>query len=40
MMTLENFQLDTRQSKPSDLEDGDIRPVHVEQRYGTTFLAL
>lgn len=39
MMTLENFQLDTTPSKPANLDDCEIRPVHVEPRYGKlTFL--
>ncbi|XP_063758408.1 katanin p60 ATPase-containing subunit A1 isoform X1 [Eleginops maclovinus] len=33
MSTLENFQLDTTPAKPSNHEDSDIRPVHVEQRH-------
>ncbi|KAM6991821.1 katanin p60 ATPase-containing subunit A1 isoform 2-T2 [Tautogolabrus adspersus] len=32
MSTLENFQLDTTPAKPSNHDDCDIRPVHVEQR--------
>ena len=35
MSTLENFQLDTTPAKPSNHEDNEIRPVHVEQRYCT-----
>uniref|UniRef100_A0AAQ4R7J8 Katanin catalytic subunit A1 n=1 Tax=Gasterosteus aculeatus aculeatus TaxID=481459 RepID=A0AAQ4R7J8_GASAC len=33
MLTLENFQLDTTPAKPSNHDDCDIRPVHVEQRH-------
>uniref|UniRef100_A0A8C9YJG4 Katanin p60 ATPase-containing subunit A1 n=1 Tax=Sander lucioperca TaxID=283035 RepID=A0A8C9YJG4_SANLU len=33
MSTLENFQLDTTPAKPSNHDDCEIRPVHVEQRY-------
>lgn len=33
MSTLENFQLDTTPVKPSNHDDYDIRPVHVDQRY-------
>ncbi|XP_060947203.1 katanin p60 ATPase-containing subunit A1 [Limanda limanda] len=32
MSNLENFQLDTAPAKPSNHDDCDIRPVHVEQR--------
>uniref|UniRef100_A0A3B4YFH5 Katanin p60 ATPase-containing subunit A1 n=1 Tax=Seriola lalandi dorsalis TaxID=1841481 RepID=A0A3B4YFH5_SERLL len=37
MSTLENFQLDTTPAKPSNHDDCDIRPVHVEPRYETWF---
>ncbi|XP_037304500.1 katanin p60 ATPase-containing subunit A1 isoform X1 [Pungitius pungitius] len=33
MLTLENFQLDTTPAKPSNHDDCDIRPVHIEQRH-------
>lgn len=33
MSTLENFQLDTTPAKPSNHDDCEIRPVHVEQRH-------
>lgn len=33
MSTLENFQLDTTPAKPSNHDDCDVRPVHVEQRH-------
>lgn len=32
MSTLENFQLDSSAVKPSNQEDCEIRPLHVEQR--------
>lgn len=35
MSTLENFQLDTTPAKPRNHDDCEIRPVHVEQRYGS-----
>lgn len=34
MSTLENFQLDTTPAKPSNHDDCEVRPVHMEQRYG------
>ncbi|KAF1376192.1 hypothetical protein PFLUV_G00207730 [Perca fluviatilis] len=33
MSTLENFQLDTTPAKPSNHDDCEIRPGHVEQRH-------
>ncbi|KAG7244164.1 hypothetical protein INR49_004237 [Caranx melampygus] len=33
MSTLENFQLDTTPVKPTNHDDYDIRPVHVDQRH-------
>ncbi|XP_069017644.1 katanin p60 ATPase-containing subunit A1 isoform X1 [Embiotoca jacksoni] len=33
MSTLENFQLDATPAKPSQLDDGDMRPVHVDPRH-------
>lgn len=32
MSTLENFQLDTTPAKPSNHDDCEIRPVHMEPR--------
>lgn len=31
--TLENFQLEATPAKPSNHDDWEVRPVHVEQRY-------
>uniref|UniRef100_A0A8C4FCU7 Katanin p60 ATPase-containing subunit A1 n=1 Tax=Dicentrarchus labrax TaxID=13489 RepID=A0A8C4FCU7_DICLA len=33
MSTLENFQRDTTPAKPSNHDDCEVRPVHMEQRY-------
>uniref|UniRef100_A0AAQ4QZA6 Katanin p60 ATPase-containing subunit A1 n=1 Tax=Gasterosteus aculeatus aculeatus TaxID=481459 RepID=A0AAQ4QZA6_GASAC len=37
MLTLENFQLDTTPAKPSNHDDCDIRPVHVEHLFLSAF---
>lgn len=38
MSTLGNFQLDTAPVKPSNHDDFEMRPLHVEQRYCTDYL--